>query len=113
MRLEGMRFHSYHGCLEAERRDGNSFRVDFECEYDMEGAAATDNLARAVDYSAIYDIVKDEMAVPSCLLENVAYRILEAVREAFPQIIHAGVTLHKLNPPVDGPCAESSVTMNY
>lgn len=113
MRLTGMEFFAFHGCLDSEREQGNDFRVDFECEYDMDLAARTDDLRHAVNYAKIYDIVKEQMSVPSSLLENVAHRILSAVRRAFPSLEHASVTVFKLNPPVSGKCASSSVTMSF
>lgn len=33
--LEGMEFHAYHGCLEKERREGNTFIVDFHAETEL------------------------------------------------------------------------------
>jgi len=111
--LTGMRFHAYHGCLEQERRDGNEFVVDFSCNVEMEQAAKTDNLSYTVDYSKVYEVVAAQMAIPSNLLENVAYRIVRAIAEAFPQIESFEVKVSKKNPPVAGEAEWSSVTLNY
>lgn len=113
LRLSGMEFHAYHGCYESERRDGNRFIVDFECEYDMERAARSDALEDAVNYAKIYDIIKEQMSVPSNLIENVAFRILRAVRLSFPGLERASVTVSKCNPPLGGTCGSSSVTMTF
>lgn len=113
VRLNGMEFHAYHGCLESERRDGNRFRVDVEYDYDMTEAAKSDNLDYAVNYADIYNIVKEQMAVPSNLLENVAYRITEAVKRSFPKITSMTVTVTKFNPPVGGEAESSSVTYSF
>lgn len=112
IRLSNMEFHAFHGCLESERREGNRFKVDFECDYDMQQAAVSDDLKYAVNYAVIYDIVKEQMAVPSNLLENVAFRILKAVRRSFPNLERATVTVTKFNPPVGGRCESASVTMS-
>ena len=113
MRLSNMEFHAYHGCLESERTRGNRFRVDFECDYDMSMAAQSDNLQHAVNYSDIYEIIREQMAIPSNLLENVAYRILKAVQSSFPSLEQATVTVSKFNPPLSGPCESSSVTISF
>lgn len=113
VRLNGMEFYAYHGCLESERRDGNRFRVDIEYDYDMGRAASSDDLSEAVSYADIYGIVKQQMAVPSNLLENVAYRILEAIKAAFPKITSASVTVTKFNPPVGGETGSASVTYSF
>ena len=42
--LEGMEFHSRHGCLENERKEGNFFTVDFRGETDFSKAAESDSL---------------------------------------------------------------------
>ncbi|MDD2294162.1 MAG: dihydroneopterin aldolase [Bacteroidales bacterium] len=113
LNLNGMMFYAFHGCLEHEKRVGNRFRVDFECEYPMLKGAKSDNLEDALNYAAIYQVIKAQMAIPSNLIENVAYRILEAVKSRFPQIGRAQVTVAKFNPPVDGEVQSSSVTLSY
>ena len=56
--LEGMEFHAAHGCFEQEKRDGNTFIVDFRGEVDMSAAAMSDDLGDTADYGMVYDIVK-------------------------------------------------------
>ena len=56
--LEGMEFHAYHGCLEKERREGNTFIVDFHAETELEKAVKTDELGKTIDYGRVYDIVR-------------------------------------------------------
>lgn len=109
--LSGMEFFAFHGCLEAEKREGNTFRVDLEYSYDAAQAASTDDLSSAVDYSAVYEIVRREMAIPSNLLENVAFRIRAAVKAEIPGIDELKVSVSKRNPPVGGPCNWSKVTL--
>ena len=113
MKLENMEFYAYHGCLEYERKVGNRFRVDFECKYPVKAASESDNLGDALDYSQIYALIAREMAQPSNLLENVAYRILNAVRNEFPLITDATVTVTKYNPPVGGQVHASSITLSF
>lgn len=109
--LEGMEFHAFHGCLEQERREGNTFVVDFYAETDLSSAADSDDLKDTVDYGRIYDIVAREMAIPSNLLEHVASRILRAVEDEFDELTYKRVRVSKKNPPVNGTCAWSRVTV--
>ncbi len=111
--LEGMEFHAFHGCLEKERKEGNTFMVDFHAETEMKKAVKTDDLNRTIDYGKVYDIVAEQMSIPSNLLENVAGRILEAVRKEFKEILFCKVRVSKKNPPVNGICAWSRVTVMY
>lgn len=109
--LTGMEFFAFHGCLEAERKNGNTFLVDVEYSYDATDAAAGDDLAFAVDYSGVYAIVRQQMEIPSNLLENVAWRIKTAILAGFPEIQDLSVSVSKLDPPVGGPCVRSRVTL--
>ncbi|MBR2064688.1 MAG: dihydroneopterin aldolase [Bacteroidales bacterium] len=109
--LEGMEFKAYHGCLEQEKVRGNSFTVDFKGEIDLSLAAESDNLNDTVNYGEIFEIVSEEMSIPSELLENVAGRIVKAIEKRFPQFISFSVRVSKKRPPVDGIAQWSRVTL--
>lgn len=110
--LEGMEFHSFHGCLESERRDGNLFVVDFKANLDLSRPAATDSLSDTLDYGKIYDTVARQMQIPSDLLEHVAGRIVAEISREFPWLEDFSVRVSKRNPPVSGPAAWSRVTLS-
>lgn len=109
--LDGMEFHAYHGCLEKERREGNTFVVDFHAETELKKAVKSDDLGKTIDYGRVYDIVAEQMAIPSNLLENVAGRILDTIRDEFKDILFLKIRVSKKNPPVNGACAWSRVTV--
>lgn len=109
--LEGMEFKAYHGCLEQEKVRGNYFTVDFKGELDLTAAAESDNLYDTVNYGKIYDLVADEMSIPSELLENVAGRIMKAIEARFPEFVSFSVRVSKKRPPVEGVAQWSRVTL--
>lgn len=109
--LEGMEFKAYHGCLPHEKVRGNNFTVDFRGELDLSAAAESDNLDDTLNYADIYDIVSEEMSIPSELLENVAGRIVKAIAARFPQLESFSVRISKSRPPVDGTVQWSRVTL--
>ena len=109
--LTGMEFHAFHGCLESERKEGNTFLVDFLGKGNFRKAAKSDDLKDTPDYSKVYEIVAAEMAKPSNLLENVAARIVNAIDKAGMGFRFVQVRVSKKNPPVGGACAWSSVTV--
>ena len=111
LELEGMEFRANHGCLEREKIAGNDFVVDFRGEMDMSAAAESDRLEDAVNYALIYEVVAEEMAKPSDLLENVAGRIVKALEERFPEFTEFSVKVSKKRPPVSGIVGWSSVTL--
>ena len=113
LELEGMEFRANHGCLERERIVGNDFVVDFRGEMDMSAAAESDKLEDAVNYALIYDVIADEIAKPSDLLEHVAGRIVKALEERFPEFISFSVRVSKRRPPVSGIVQWSRITLYY
>ena len=110
--LIGMQFYAYHGCFEEEQIIGNKFVVNFWAEADLSKPAQTDNIADALNYQEVYNIIAAQMRIKSHLLENVARRILDAVKASFPYITNAQVQIDKLNPPLGGQVYASRVTMN-
>ena len=111
--LNGLRFRAYHGVLESERRCGGDFIVDFSCSYPIGAAMRSDALEDTLDYSAVYQVIAREMAIPSRLLEHVAGRIARALREAFPAMGPASLRIAKKNPPLGGEADTSAVTLDF
>ncbi len=110
--LEGLAFHAYHGVYASERTTGNNFEVDIAIETDFSIAAAQDDLRGTVDYEELYRIVKNEMDKPSKLIETVAEKIVDDVLSELPAVIKVDLKISKLNPPIGGTCARSSVTIS-
>ena len=100
--LETMEFHAYHGCLEHEKKLGNTFRVTVSMELDISIAGRTDKLDETLNYQLVYDVVRREMEIPSQLIEHAVQRIADAVFGQFSQIQMLKVQLSKLNPPLGG-----------
>lgn len=109
--IEGMHFYAWHGHFEVEQKVGNDFWVDVSIETDCSAAAASDKLDDALNYQAVYDIVKREMQITSKLLENVAGRIIDSLYHSFPEIEKAKIKISKLNPPMGGQIKKASVTL--
>ncbi len=111
--LKGMHFFARHGVYEQERIDGNDFLVDFSCDADISAASVSDNLDDTIDYQLIHSIVAEEMDIPSSLLEHVAGRILRRIRAEIPELLHASVSISKMNPPLPTATECSKVTLSY
>lgn len=109
--LRGVRATGYHGVLPEERRDGQVFVVDVDLHTDIAPAAAADDLALTVDYSAVaVDIVAILAGEPADLIETVAERIAEACL-AYPEVQQVTVVLHKPEAPVGVPFSDVTVTI--
>ena len=110
--LEGLEFHAFHGVYPHERESGNFFEVDISVETDFTQAAQEDDLAGTVNYEALFRIVKEEMDVPSRLLETVAENIVNHVFRALAAVSAVEIKISKLNPPIGGKCRSSSVSVS-
>ena len=109
--INGMEFYAHHGCFEEEQKVGTWFMVDLSMEVDTKEAERTDDLEATVNYAEVYLTVKREMEQPSKLLENVAYRIREAVMREYPKTENVRVKIQKLNPPLGGKIQSVSVEL--
>lgn len=100
--LDDLTFHAYHGYGAQERKVGNTFRVDLELTTDLFAAAVSDDLTDTINYAEVYDIVRQEMEVPSALLEHLAGRIIDRLLVHFPTLSAVKVKVYKIVPPIPG-----------
>lgn len=102
IQLHDMEFYAYHGVLEEEKQNGNVFLVNVTAQIPTPEGCVTDRLDDTLNYQMIYDLVKEEMLIPSELLEHVVWRIRERLMAAFPMMHMAKVRVAKKNPPLGG-----------
>ena len=102
IKLKNIRTFSYHGCLVEESKIGSNYSVDLEIETDLSQSEQTDNLKDTVDYVLLNQIVIEQMAIRSNLLEHVARRIVDTCVNKIPEITAIKVSVSKLNPPIGG-----------
>ena len=100
--IKGMEFYAYHGCFAEEKKIGTRFKVDVVLHCDVAAAAQGDDLTKTINYQMVYTLVKEEMMIPSDIIENVAYRILSRIKTEYTQVLCAEVTVYKLNPSIGG-----------
>lgn len=98
--LRNVRFHAFHGVLPQEGIVGNDYLVNLVLDYDFSSAMKTDDLQGALNYAEVYQKVREEMAVPSKLLEHVAGRIAHRLFSDFPEIQKLQLSITKVNPPM-------------
>ena len=101
-----MKFHAFHGVLPQENLVGAYFNVDLKLKTDFTHAAETDNLDGTVSYADIFAVIKEEMSIPSKLLEYVCQRIATRIFKDFTVIETIDIRLSKENPPM-GACARN------
>jgi dihydroneopterin aldolase len=98
--LQKIEFDGRHGATAVERRTTRKFEVDIEMEVDAAVAEQSDLLADTVDYSRVAEVIVEVgTGEPHHLLESLARRMLDGVRERFPRVRRMQIELRKLNPP--------------
>ena len=112
IKIKNIRLYAYHGCLVEESKIGSNYRVDLKVKTDLSKSAISDNLEDTADYVQLNNIVKQEMAIRSNLLEEVANRILDRILGEIQLVDKAKIAVSKLNPPIGGDVAEVSVTLS-
>ena len=103
---------AYHGVLPQERVVGANYILNIAIDTDFSRAMETDALEGTISYAEVYETIKDEMAVPSQLLEHVAGRICRTLFDRFPaaQAIHLEIL--KENPPMGADCRGAGVSID-
>ena len=107
--LRDIRVYAYHGCLQEEAQIGSWYRVDMTVWADLTTSINSDCLSDTIDYVRLNQIVKDQMAIRSRLLEHVAGRILQAIKAEFQSVTSVEIEVAKINPPIGGDVAQVSV----
>jgi dihydroneopterin aldolase len=100
--LQGMEFFSYHGCFKEEQIIGAKYLVDLTVELDTSQAEVSDRLNDTLNYTSLYSVIKQEMEQKSFLIEHVAYRIKESLKQSHGNIESIELKISKINPPVGG-----------
>jgi 7,8-dihydroneopterin aldolase/epimerase/oxygenase len=112
IKVNGIQLYAYHGCLEEESKIGGHYVVNVLITTDFTAAAEEDNLSKTVDYVQVNTIVKEEMAVRSKLIEQVALRIIKRLETEINHPAIYEVEIVKLSPPINGDVISVSVTMS-
>ena len=110
--LKGLKIYAYHGVLPQENKIGAEYTIDLQLKTDFTKAADTDQLEGTVNYAAVFETVKAEMAVPSKLVEHVSCRIAPRLLLDFP-IEEVKIALYKQNPPMGADCQQVGIEATY
>lgn len=111
IKLKNIRVFANHGCLKEETIIGSDYRVDLKVKANLKASATSDDLADTVDYVFLNKVVKEEMSIPSKLLETVSKRILNRILNEDHMVLKATVAIYKINPPLGGDVEMVSVKM--
>ncbi len=111
IKLKNIRTFSYHGCLVEESRIGSDYIVNLEVKTDLRLSSVSDDLKDTVDYVLLNQIVVEEMAIRSNLLEHVAHRINLRIFKEIPEVSRIILAVSKVNPPIGGDVEQVTIEM--
>ena len=101
--VNNLKVTAYHGVMEQERVVGNRFEVTVHVDCDFDEAARRDDVDLTGNYAEIVDIINDEMAKTSLLIETVARRIAKRISDRWSDLVTGGlVRVAKITPPIPG-----------
>lgn len=107
--LKEIRFYAFHGVLPQEQLVGGEFMVSLRVAYPFEAAMESDDVNDTLNYAELYALVKEQMDIPSRLLEHVAGRIVKAIQMQYPQVTRIELKITKKNPPMGADCEGAGV----
>ncbi len=111
--INGLRLYAYHGVMEQEKRVGNEFEINMSLRCVSDDAGRNDDLSTTVNYAEVIDTIREVMATPSLLLENVAWRLREEITRRFPLVSGGSVNVRKLTPPCGVQLHHVGVTLEW
>ena len=106
--VEDIKLYAYHGCLEEEGLIGGQYSIDVFIETEFTEAAEKDDLSQTIDYVWVNQIVKEEMAIRSKLIETVGHRIMNRLKND-AKSSEFKVVIKKMRPPINGDVAFVSI----
>ena len=100
--VNGIKLYAFHGCLPEETKIGGHYLVDVQMVTNFQKAAEEDSLEDTIDYVDVNRIVKEEMAIPSKLIEHVGQRILVRMEKELKNLDSIRIKITKICPPING-----------
>jgi dihydroneopterin aldolase len=98
--LNDLLFNGFHGVYPAEKKIGNTFKVDVRIQ--MTPATKTiHKLEETIDYVQVYALIQKIMAVPTPLLETIVANIADQILAAHPiaELVYVKITKLQLSVP--------------
>lgn len=109
--LQNIRLHAFHGIFEGEQKTGGPYELNIKVSYD-EGKSDFSDLQETINYSEIFNIVKQRMKVPTPLLEKVADGIIRRIKHQYPRTKEVLLSIYKLEAPIEQVEGKIGITMH-
>ena len=104
--LANLRFEARHGVHDWEREQTQPFEVDVELAVPLQPAGLDDDLAKTIDYSAVYAVVQRTV-------ETRSFRLLEALAEAISRELLAAFPVDEVTIRIRKPAVRLGGPLDY
>ena len=97
--LNKLLFYAYHGVHEEEKILGNEYEVNADVQFHEE-EQTINSLSATINYTDLFEIIKQRMLMPSQLLETIVMDIGNAIHEKYDHVRRISISLKKTHPPM-------------
>ena len=111
VQLHKLIFSGRHGAFKEELTTGNTFEVSLDVSYE-ESEHPFMGLDSIVNYVNLFGIIKERMHQPSPLLEKIADEIIIKIKEYYPFIKEATLSIYKLQAPIGNFQGKAGMTLH-
>lgn len=99
--INNLKMQAFHGVLPQEHIVGNLFSISISLQTDFSMAMDNDSLDDTISYAEVAEVIKEEMLIPSKLLEHVGGRIVKHIQDRWGSKIKGiDLRIEKLSPPI-------------
>jgi len=92
-------FNARHGYYEEEKVLGGTFEVNAVIHHSTAEMPVV-HINDTIDYTRVYDIIRQRMEKPAALLETLASGIAQEILTKFSQANEVSINIKKINPPI-------------
>ena len=98
--LNDLIFNGFHGVYPAEKKIGNTFKVDVRIHF-TPASNIIHKLEETIDYVQVYQLIQKIMSVPTPLLETIVTNIADQILAAHPmaESVYVKITKQQLSVP--------------
>ncbi len=98
--------------MQQEKIVGDWYNINLQLIVNDEKATITDNLSDSVNYADVFKLVKQEMDIPSKLMEHICGRICRSIIQRYKLVDEVNITMLKQNPPMGAECNGCGIELN-
>ncbi len=108
--LRQLKLYGYHGLDEGEDVLGGEYEVSLTASYHPTNVPVI-SIAQTIDYTILYEMIKQRMQKPTPLLETLATEIASEIFAKFQNVEEVVISIFKLHPPIKN--FQGSVGVTY